>query len=219
MKKQLLVLSLISLAAILPLPAVGIRAQTSCLGGTPYRDCPACGTARSRRGKQDNVLKNRDDSATNTKVLKVADLRDPLKNNSLYPNMEVEVTGYVVNVVQGDSGETSNCGRRDLTDIVIEIADGWEPGMEPRRHVILEITPRWQQKLGLDNEDYRAMVEKFRRETERKWVTFRGWMFFDSTYIDQSETTNPGNATNWRATPWEIHPVTYYEVLPGRPPR
>jgi hypothetical protein len=222
MKKKLIVLSLISLLMVLPLPAVNIGAQTpqkSCLSGTPYRGCSACGTARSIKAQQDNILKNRDHRAINVKALRVADIRDPLKNNSFYPNMEVELTGFVVHVNAGGLRETCNCQRPDLRDIQIEMVADWDEALDSTKYVILEISPRWEKKLGLGDEDFNSILQKFKNQTERRWVTFRGWMFFDSAHIDQSGSTNPGNPMNWRATPWEIHPVTYYEVLAGPPPR
>jgi len=42
-------------------------------------------------------------------------------------------------------------------------------------------------------------------------------MLYDYIHANESESTTPGGASNWRATPWEVHPVTYYEVLPGSP--
>jgi hypothetical protein len=41
-----------------------------------------------------------------------------------------------------------------------------------------------------------------------------GWMLFDKEHASESENLNPGNPKNWRATVWEIHPITMLEVLP-----
>ena len=41
---------------------------------------------------------------------------------------------------------------------------------------------------------------------------------FDTVHGDEAENTNPGGANNWRATAWEIHPVTSIKILPGPPP-
>ena len=87
----------------------------------------------------------------------------------------------------------------------------------PRRYVVVEITPRWQEQFGLDASSYSAMLQAVKGEIEGKWVLFQGWMMYDSIHAGESESTAPGRAGNWRATPWEIHPVTYYEVLPGPP--
>jgi hypothetical protein len=45
-------------------------------------------------------------------------------------------------------------------------------------------------------------------------VRFKGWLLFDREHADEAENTKPGRAANWRATAWEIHPVTTIEVLP-----
>ena len=35
---------------------------------------------------------------------------------------------------------------------------------------------------------------------------------FDTMHLNQAENTNPGGDKNWRATCWEIHPVTAIKV-------
>jgi hypothetical protein len=44
-------------------------------------------------------------------------------------------------------------------------------------------------------------------------VRFEGWLMFDEEHRDESEHSNPGQAGNWRATAWEIHPVTMFKVV------
>ena len=44
-------------------------------------------------------------------------------------------------------------------------------------------------------------------------VKIKGWMLFDFEHIDESENTAPKRRDNWRATAWEIHPVTDITVL------
>jgi len=56
----------------------------------------------------------------------------------------------------------------------------------------------------------RALRDKFLG----RWVKVRGWMLFDVEHVDHKENTAPGRARNWRATAWEIHPVTSIEVAP-----
>jgi hypothetical protein len=45
-------------------------------------------------------------------------------------------------------------------------------------------------------------------------VRVRGWMLFDAEHKGEAENTAPGRPRNWRATAWEIHPVTSIEVAP-----
>ena len=51
-----------------------------------------------------------------------------------------------------------------------------------------------------------------------RWIKVRGWMLFDVEHQKASENTAPGRERNWRATAWEIHPVTSIEVV-QRPAR
>jgi hypothetical protein len=37
---------------------------------------------------------------------------------------------------------------------------------------------------------------------------------FEAEHKGESENTAPGRPRNWRATAWEVHPVTAVEVLP-----
>src|SRR5947208_16772778 len=61
----------------------------ACTQGTPYRNCPACGSAKSLDGRNLDVLKNRDDPATDTKEITVQEMRDPANNDKFDPNRQV----------------------------------------------------------------------------------------------------------------------------------
>ncbi len=50
-------------------------------------------------------------------------------------------------------------------------------------------------------------------EIKGKCVAFTGFLFYDSIHADEAENTAPGRKGNWRKTAWEVHPVTFYEVL------
>src|SRR5262249_8476864 len=56
-----------------------------------------------------------------------------------------------------------------------------------------------------------------RDKLKGKWVEVIGWLLFDVPHIRGAENTNPGGADNWRATCWELHPVTSITVLDGPP--
>jgi len=214
MKPQLSTTLLVIVLNVALFPAhVGTAQVPPCSLGTSYRNCSACGTARSIKAQRENVLRNRDKAPDSVKVLALDNIRNPDLNNSFYPDMGVEVTGYVAAVERGGVRETCNCGRVDLRDIQISLVTSFAEVSDRRRYVVIEISPRWQKNLGLDDSHYEQMLQKLKNQIERKSVTFRGWMFYDSVHIDESESTNPGNVLNWRATPWEIHPVTSFKVL------
>jgi hypothetical protein len=131
--------------------------------------------------------------------------------------MPVEVTGFVASVVSGGNKETCNCARNDLRDIHINVVATPQERNNPKRYVIVEFTPRWQEQFELDSSNYQQMLQTVKDEIEGKWVLFQGWMMYDHIHAGESESTAPHHVGNWRATPWEVHPVTYYEVLPGAP--
>lgn len=85
------------------------------------------------------------------------------------------------------------------------------PDAPPREHVVLETTPRmeaWARSRGWD-----WSAETLKRELIGRLVRFEGWLLFDSGHAMESETIAPGTPLNWRATAWEIHPVTKFEVI------
>jgi hypothetical protein len=46
-----------------------------------------------------------------------------------------------------------------------------------------------------------------------RWVKVTGWMLFDVEHQSEAENTAPGRPRNWRATAWEVHPVTAIEIV------
>ena len=116
--------------------------------------------------------------------------------------------GYVVAVSEGGI-EAANCFTLVNRDTHIDIALRTDA---PRRErVILEVTPRlreWARQQGRD-----WSTPALQRELVGHWCRFEGWLFFDSGHATESDNTAPGREGNWRATGWEIHPVTYIEVV------
>jgi hypothetical protein len=128
------------------------------------------------------------------------------------------ITGYVVNVKFGGK-ETCNCGAAATIDKDTHIELALDKDAPPTQRVIVEVTPRLR-LLMKDTADW--STETLQKETgpgiKGKWVKVTGWLMFDDIHSDEAENTNPGNPKNWRATCWELHPVTKIEVLPGAPP-
>ena len=200
--------------------------SASCSQGTPYRGCPACGTARDNKHRTLNVQKNRGTAVTSPQKITVQAIRDPANNKKFTPSKQVWVTGYVAGVDPGGLQETCNCKRTDLRDVHINIvADPSEAG-DQSKYVVVEFTPRWEKKFGFNDSNYDAMRQAVEDKIKGKWVKFSGWMMYDFVHEDASQSTSPGNPVcpndgqqhtgcNWRATPWEVHPVTAYTVVSG----
>ena len=122
-----------------------------------------------------------------------------------------EIVGYVSDVKRGGV-ESTNCRARDDGDRDTHVELVLDPmhNSGPAR-MIVEVTPRWRYIMSERGTNWstRALRDQFLG----RWVEVRGWMLFDAEHQAESENTAPGRAENWRATAWEIHPVTSMEVV------
>ena len=160
-----------------------------------------------------NGLKNRtalpraadfDERVTLAELLRTGDDRERWSVSSA-----AAIEGYVIRVWEGgvESANGFSFFRRDT-----HIEVGLRPDSPPRERVILEVTPPmkdWAKTQGM-NWSHAALA----RELTGRRCRFEGWLFFDLNHDDQSENTTPGRTANWRATAWELHPVTLIKVLP-----
>jgi hypothetical protein len=72
--------------------------------------------------------------------------------------------------------------------------------------VIVEISLRFQDELG--------DMKTVRGKIVGKWVKFTGCLTYD--YKHRSNSRNVKKTGNiWRATAWEVHPVTKFKVVPA----
>ena len=118
------------------------------------------------------------------------------------------VEGYVVEVVEGGM-EAANCFSHRQRDVHIHVAA--RPDAPRREWFVLEVTPRmesWAVEWGWD-----WSAATLREELVGHRCRFEGWLLFDREHADESENIAPGARGNWRATAWELHPVTAIEVL------
>lgn len=189
-------------------------------GGPPetYRSCGPEGSAAQVFRQQSNRLKNRiarpaasdiDVHITLDAILQPGDDQerfDPARGASL--------VGYVVNVKPGGD-ETVNCGETDAayTDTHIELIT--TPQRTDRTlRVIVEVTPRWRAFMAAQHEDWSTSALKQR--LVRHWVRFTGWMFWDFEHArNATNTATAGTSNVWRATAWEVHPVTAIQPCPN----
>jgi hypothetical protein len=128
------------------------------------------------------------------------------------------IRGLVIDVKPGGK-ESCNCeaSAENEKDTHIELALA---GAAPEtQRVIVEVTPRLRILMNKKGVDWstQTLQSDPQKKIKGKWVEVTGWMLFDTAHIKQAENTNPGNVTNWRATCWEIHPVTGITILEGPP--
>lgn len=83
--------------------------------------------------------------------------------------------------------------------------------------MIAEVTPRWRAVMVRRGIDW--STDTLRNTICHHWVRVTGWLLFDFEHAGRSQNTatQPGV---WRATAWEIHPITSIEPLerPAGPP-
>jgi hypothetical protein len=77
--------------------------------------------------------------------------------------------------------------------------------------VIVEVTPRWRQMMKAQGVDWSTRT--LQKTLPGHWVKVRGWLLFDLEHAGAAENTHPGGRANWRATAWEIHPITALEIV------
>ena len=205
------------LAALLAMVAGGSgNLDTVSLNGQP---CGPEGTAQSNAGKALNQHKDRwhlpEDSDIDPDVSLAAMLAPGKDVKRFDQEKAARIRGFVIDVQVGGNHETCNCGATDPderdTHIPLALAEG-APGTQ---QVIVEVTPRLRMLMKDKGKDWRTPA--LSDQLKGKWVEVTGWLLFDTAHITQAENTNPGNPDNWRATCWEIHPVTDINVLDGAP--
>ena len=179
-----------------------------------YHGCGLNGSATSPIVQQLNYLKNRFKSPKAKDIKPAITLQALLTEgkdtNRWSDNSAAEIEGVVFDVKPGGV-ESTNCRAEGLADrdTHIELVPKLDDA-GPTRRVIVEVTPRLRvlaAERGLDWSP--AGLQKLIGHK----VRITGWMLFDFEYIDQAENTAPRRRANWRATAWEIHPVTDIVLL------
>lgn len=117
------------------------------------------------------------------------------------------IEGYVI-AVHAAGIELANCLSFTRRDIHIDVASRRDA--TPRERLVVEVTPvmrDWAKQQGLDWSE-RALARLVGSR-----AAFEGWLMFDREHDREAENTRPGGAGNWRATAWEIHPVTAIRLV------
>lgn len=169
-------------------------------------NCPSAGIALTVRARDLHRLKNRtstpqtsdfDSRVTLDALLQPGDDRDRWSNNRA-----ARVQGEVIDVAYARA-EATNCFNPCRRDIHILIAT--RKGAAKSEHVVVEVTP------NLSRDDWSE--KNLQAELGGHWVEFEGWLYFDAGHAEESENISPGKPGNWRATAWEIHPITRITVI------
>jgi hypothetical protein len=176
------------------------------------RNCPSAGIALTSGRRHIHRLKNRtafpQASDFDSRVTLAALLQPGDDTNRWSTDRAARVQGQVIDVAYAGA-EAANCFSPCRRDIHILIAT--YAGAAKSEQVVLEVTPKlsdWVVQQGIDWSE-----EALRAQLIGHWCEFEGWLFFDTGHAEESENISPGRPANWRATAWEVHPITKITVL------
>ena len=176
------------------------------------QNCPSVGIALTSRARHLHRLKNRtafpqaadfDATVTLEKLLAPGD-----DTHRWSTDRAARLEGEVIDVAFAGS-EATNCFNPNRRDIHILLAT--HKGAAKNEQVVVEVTPNlgdWASAHALDWTE-----QTLHAQLVGHWVKFEGWLYFDVGHAEESENTAPGNPENWRATAWELHPVTKITVI------
>lgn len=176
------------------------------------RYCPSSGLGFSTSQRSLHRLKNRtslpqdidfDPQAT------LANILQPGRDETRWSQTRAaRVEGYVVSI--GRAGiELANCYSPCRRDIHINLA--LRPDAPPSEQMVLEVTPYFERLIAPQGSDWSE--GKLRETLLGRWCRFEGWIFFDEVHAKESTNTFEEGSEIWRATAWEIHPITRIEVV------
>jgi hypothetical protein len=122
--------------------------------------------------------------------------------------------GYVYDIKMGGV-ETCNCKTKDpqFRDTHIELVPD-EAHTDAQYRVIAEVTPRLRALMQKRGEDWSTAA--LRRSIKGQWVELAGWLTYDVEHETAAYANDPDDAIgqhNWRATAWEVHPITYLKII------
>ena len=170
------------------------------------RNCPNAGIALTTRARNLHRLKNRTSIPKPTdfdSIITLDALLQPGDDTHRWSdNRAARLQGEVIDVAYARP-EATNCFNPCRRDIHIVVAT--HKGATKREQVIVEVTPNFQRADWSE--------ETLQAQLVGHWCEFEGWAYFDAGHAEESENISPGKSGNWRATAWEIHPVTKITVL------
>ena len=176
------------------------------------RNCPDAGIALTANARHLHRLKNRTaiphDAAFDSRVTLDA-LLQPGDDSSRWSNDHAaRVQGQVIDVAYARP-EATNCFNPCRRDIHIVIAN--RNGAAKTEQVVVEVTPKVRESAAQQGIDWSEQT--LQAQLVGHWCEFEGWLYFDAGHAEESENIHPQRAGNWRATAWEIHPVTKITVI------
>ncbi len=175
-------------------------------------NCPAAGIALTPNARKLHRLKNRTEfpkpSDFDSRIMLDALLQPGDDQNRWSSDRAGRVQGYVIDVAYSRP-EATNCFNPCRRDIHILVAN--RKDAPKSEQVVVEVTPNIRDLFEHQGLDWSEQT--LQRQLVGHRVEFEGWLYFDVGHAEESENISPRNPNNWRATGWEIHPVTKITVI------
>lgn len=181
-------------------------------------DCDMHGSAKPGSRTYDlNSYKNRYQLPASTDFNESATIETMISSadpNQFSQNNATRIKGFVYNVKEGGV-EGCNCKARsqEFRDTHIELTPD-ENHTDPQYRIIAEVTPRIRAIMLTKGVDW--STSSLKNNLKGKLVEIAGWLTYDSEHEDGSYANDPEDQVgrpNWRASCWEIHPVTEIIIL------
>jgi hypothetical protein len=176
------------------------------------RNCPDAGIAFTTKARNLHRLKNRSSTPETSDFdlnVTLDQLLQPGDDRTRWTTEHAaRIQGEVIDVAYARP-EATNCFSPCRRDIHILVAN--KKGAAKNQQIVVEVTPRLQQLSSNQGIDWSA--QHLHDLLVGHWCEFEGWLYFDVGHTDEAENTAAHNPTNWRATSWEIHPVTRITVI------
>src|SRR5436305_1442983 len=186
-------------------------------GQETFRGCGMAGRTKLVRIQALNRQKNRYTAPVDQQIDHSVSLKEMLQLgndvNRFRTNQGATIIGYVVGAKPGGI-ESCNCKAEEVKwrDTHIDVVMNPQEAPDKTRHVVVEVTPRWRAIKAKPSQPGGRAVDwstpALAKAIVGKWVKITGWMFFDGEHTNAAENTHANGKHNWRATAWEIHPVS-----------
>src|SRR5215213_10388470 len=191
---------------------LGIVALLTALWLVLALNCPSAGIALTSRARDLHRLKNRtavpQPTDFDSRITLDALLQPGDDTNRWSTDRAARIQGEVIDVAYAGA-EATNCFNPCRRDIHILLT--MRKGAAKSEHVVVEVTPNlfdWAAGQGIDWSE-----KTLQAQLVGHWCEIEGWLYFDLGHAEESENISPGKSNNWRATAWEIHPVTKITVI------
>jgi hypothetical protein len=175
-------------------------------------NCPNGGIALTSRARSIHRLKNRttfpQPADFNSRVTLEALLQPGNDTNRWSTDRAARIQGQVIDVAHAGP-EATNCYNPCRRDIHVLIATRKEAAKTEQ--VVLEVTPNLRDLAAQHGIDWSEAT--LHAQLIGHWCEFEGWLYFDVDHDEESENIKPQRPRNWRATAWEIHPITKITVI------